>query len=404
MPSMDLLDWIDEYSDPTTVWFLKRLSANDTHASGGHQAGPYIPKRFLFAVFPSVDRPHTENPDRSFPLYVDSHSDTRVGRAVWYNQGTRDETRITRLGGAQSALLDPESTGALAVFVFPDGQGSENSECHVWVCDHETEADLVEERTGHVEPGEWRIWIPGEAGQQRLRLTDANASCWLDGNDIPAPWLQEFPSGEDIIRKTVELRPLPGISVDRRLLSRRECEFQVFRSVEEATAMPLISDGFSSMSDFVALAQTILQRRRSRAGRSLELHVRELFVEERLREGHDFQYQPETELKKRPDFLFPNEQRYRDDAYPAERLMMLAVKTTARDRWRQVVTEADRVKIKHLLTVQRGVSENQFREMVGAGVKLVVPSPLIHQYPRSVQPHLQTLESFIADVRLLNIG
>ena len=168
--------------------------------------------------------------------------------------------------------------------------------------------------------------------------------------------------------------------------------------------MPLISDGFSSMADFVALAHTILQRRRSRAGRSLELHVKELFVEEQLREGHDFQYQPETELKKRPDFLFPNEQHYKDDAYPSERLMMLAVKTTARDRWRQVVTEANRIKIKHLLTVQRGVSENQFREMTGAGVKLVVPSPLVHQYPRSVQPHLQTLESFIADVRLLNMG
>ena len=84
--------------------------------------------------------------------------------------------------------------------------------------------------------------------------------------------------------------------------------------------------------------------------------------------------------------------------------MMLAVKTTARDRWRQVVTEADRIKAKHLLTVQRGVSENQFKEMVDTGVKLVVPAPLVHEYPSSIQPHLQTLESFIADVRLLNMG
>ena len=258
MPAMDLLDWIDEYSELGAVWFLKRLSANDTHASGGHQAGPYIPKRFMFAVFPSVDRPNSVNPDKAFSLYVDSHSDSRVARAVWYNQGTRDETRITRLGGVQSALLDPESTGALAVFAFPKGQGSENSECHVWVCDHETEADLVEERTGYVEPGDWRAWIPGETGQQRLSLIDANASCWLDREEIPVPWLREFPSGAKIVRKAVELRPLSGVSVDRRLLSRRECEFQVFSSVEEATTLPLISDGFSDMADFVALAQTIL--------------------------------------------------------------------------------------------------------------------------------------------------
>lgn len=404
MPTMDLLDWIDEYADSHAAWFLKRLSANDTQATGGHQAGPYIPKSLTFSVFPSVGRTDTANPEKLFSLYIDSHSDSRVARVVWYNQGTRDETRITRLGGVQSALLDPESTGALAVFAFPEGQGSENSECHVWICDHETEADLVEERTGHVEPGDWRVWIPGQVVQQRLPLLDVSVTCWLDPEEIPGQWLQEFPSGADLVRKTVELRPLSGLSVDRRLLGRRECEFQVFSSVEEAITLPLIGNGFGTIADFVALAQTVLQRRRSRAGRSLELHVKELFVEEQLREGKHFQHQPESEFKKRPDFLFPNEQHYKDSAYPAGRLMMLAVKTTARDRWRQIVTEADRVKTKHLLTVQRGVSENQFREMIGAGVKLVVPAPLVREYPRPVQPHLQTLESFIADVRLLNMG
>ena len=80
---------------------------------------------------------------------------------------------------------------------------------------------------------------------------------------------------------------------------------------------------------------------------------------------------------------------------------MLATKTTYRDRWRQVISEADRIPMKHLLTLQEGVSEAQFREMVGANVQLVVPEPLMAKFPRSVQPHLQTLESFFADVRLL---
>ena len=82
---------------------------------------------------------------------------------------------------------------------------------------------------------------------------------------------------------------------------------------------------------------------------------------------------------------------------------MLGVKTTVRDRWRQVVTEADRIGRKHLLTVQEGVSENQFRQMRQAGIQLVVPQPLFPKYPQSVRGHLQTLESFIADVRLLNV-
>jgi hypothetical protein len=47
---------------------------------------------------------------------------------------------------------------------------------------------------------------------------------------------------------------------------------------------------------------------------------------------------------------------------------------------------------------------NQFQEMTGAGVQLVVPEPLKTTFPASVQEHLQTVESFIADVRLLNVG
>ena len=80
---------------------------------------------------------------------------------------------------------------------------------------------------------------------------------------------------------------------------------------------------------------------------------------------------------------------------------MLAVKTTCRDRWRQILNEADRIPAKHLLTLQEGISESQFNEMRGAGVQLVIPAALIDKFPKSVQPHLQTLESFIGDVRLL---
>ena len=82
---------------------------------------------------------------------------------------------------------------------------------------------------------------------------------------------------------------------------------------------------------------------------------------------------------------------------------MLAVKTTCKDRWRQILNEADRIPNKHLLTLQEGVSENQFNEMKVAGVQLVIPAPLISSYPPSVRPHLQTLESFIGDVRILSL-
>lgn len=125
-------------------------------------------------------------------------------------------------------------------------------------------------------------------------------------------------------------------------------------------------------------------------GRSLELHTREILIGERFREG--------------VDFLFPSQAAYRDPSFPDTRLRMLATKTTCRDRWRQVINEADRIPVKHLLTLQEGVSEAQFREMTQANVQLVVPEPLIAKFPASIRTDIVTLESFLGDLRLLVPG
>jgi|APTNR8051073442_1049403.scaffolds.fasta_scaffold08461_4 hypothetical protein len=404
----DLSDWMDEHSKPHVVWYVKRLAANDTLASGAHQAGPYIPKDFLFDVFPSLNKQEEKNPDKHFELRIDSHTDVREVRAVWYNNkfrgGTRNETRLTNFGGGNSPLLDPDSTGSLAVFAFHRASNGDASICHVWVCDHEVEADLVEERIGPVEPGKWRIWSIDESERGLFFAPPVRSSCWLEPHEIPPLWLTGFPSAAEIIRKTIELRSSHGKTPDVRLMQRRECEFEIFRSVERAIELPAIQNGFTTVDDFIARAQTILQRRKARSGRSLELHTREIFIEEQLREGEDFSHQPESESGKRPDFLFPSQTAYQDSAFPAKRLRMLAVKTTCKDRWRQILNEASRIERKHLLTLQEGVSEGQFREMSEAGVQLVVPAQLRNAYPGTVQQHLQTLESFIGDVRLLNIS
>lgn len=157
------------------------------------------------------------------------------------------------------------------------------------------------------------------------------------------------------------------------------------------------------IGSFISVAQTILQSRKSRSGNSLELHVREVLTEEGLRAGFDFTHRPIVENGKRPDFLFPTQAAYMDPDFPAHRLRMLAAKTSCKDRWRQVINEADRVPLKHLLTLQEGVSEGQFKEMQEAGVALVVPAGLHESYPASVRPHLIGLESFIADVRMLTL-
>ena len=409
MSHTDLTDWLDEQSRRESLWFAKRLSANDTLANNAHQFGPYIPKNVLFAIFPSLNRPEDKNPDVRLRLQIDSHKGERKEiRAIWYNSrprggGTRDESRMTGFGGRSSPFLDPENTGALILLVFPPGDNRQIPVCRAWVCRNASEEDLVEDLIGPVEPGKGFLWAPEIPVGRDLVVPPSKerSRCWLLGHEIPPEWFRRFPSGTEIIKKTLEFRPLNGEISDKRLLKRRECEYEIFQSVEEAIELPVIRRGFSSVSEFVDRAQTILQRRKSRSGKSLELHLREIFLEDGLSEGIDFSGQAESEPGKRPDFIFPSEAAYRNPLFPSEKLRMLAAKTTCKDRWRQILNEADRIQVKHLLTLQEGVSENQFKEMTEAGVKLVVPRSLHDFYPKNIRQNLVSLNDFIYESRSL---
>jgi len=403
MAVMDLSDWLVERANEGTFWIAKRLAGNDTLATESHQAGPYIPKALAFSIFPGLYRTDVRNPDVWLDAYVDSHMDHRQVRLVYYNNkffgGSRNETRITNWGGTASAVLDPDATGALAVFVFakePTGATT----LYVWVASGPAEEETIEERLGVIEPGHFLSWQPANA-QGVQRVAPPQPSCRLTPNELPAAWRLAFPPASDIVRKSVELRPLNGAVADTRLVRRRDCEFELFRSIEEAIEGPRIRTGFPSLDEFVTHANSVLQRRKSRSGRSLELQLREIFVEEGLQEGRNFSHQRESEQGKVPDFLFPSADAYRDAAFPAANLRMLAAKTTCKDRWRQVLTEADRVQHKHLLTLQEGVSERQFAEMAAHHLTLVVPKANIDCFPKPVRPSLVTVEDFLASVRHL---
>lgn len=77
------------------------------------------------------------------------------------------------------------------------------------------------------------------------------------------------------------------------------------------------------------------------------------------------------------------------------------LKTTCKDRWRQVINEADRLrdKPKFLCTLQQGISPAQMDEMQAENVVLVVPRPYIMSYPRDRQDRIWTLARFISYVR-----
>lgn len=141
----------------------------------------------------------------------------------------------------------------------------------------------------------------------------------------------------------------------------------------------------------------VLNRRKSRAGKSLEHHLSAIF------DGNEIIYtaQAVTEGNKKPDLIFPSQASYHDMTFPTERLISLAAKTTCKDRWRQVINEADRLRDrpKYLCTLQQGISPAQMDEMQSENVILVVPRQYITSYPADRQDRIWTLSKFVSYVR-----
>jgi len=188
-------------------------------------------------------------------------------------------------------------------------------------------------------------------------------------------------------------------SMDDLLIGWTEEEYKLFRSIEEELYLGTVSSGFSSIEDFVAFANSVLNRRKSRAGKSMEHHLEEIFRRSQL----EFTPQAKTEGKKRPDFVFPSEAAYHDESFPIEKLCTLAAKTTCKDRWRQILNEADRFRgrTKYLCTLQQGISANQMDEMAAEQVTLVVPRAYLKAFPKEKRAEIWTLDRFVGYVREL---
>jgi hypothetical protein len=78
---------------------------------------------------------------------------------------------------------------------------------------------------------------------------------------------------------------------------------------------------------------------------------------------------------------------------------MLGVKSTCKDRWRQVLSEAARIDRKHLLTLETSISTNQTNEMRANKLQLVVPRGLQNTYDDAQKAWLLDLAGFIGTIR-----
>ena len=188
---------------------------------------------------------------------------------------------------------------------------------------------------------------------------------------------------------------------DAALVAWLDHEEALFRRLERRIVAERIEEGFvtddgTDVDAFIGFSLSVQNRRKSRRGYSLENHLEAVFRS--LRVSYD--RGAVTENHHRPDFLFPSADAYR--AAPATGspcLAMLGAKSTCKERWRQVLSEASKIPEKHLLTLEPGISERQTDQMISSRLQLLVPQPIQDTYTDNQQAWLLTLDDFIRDVR-----
>lgn len=193
-----------------------------------------------------------------------------------------------------------------------------------------------------------------------------------------------------------------GMSVDDQLLLWMEMEESLFRVYERHIVGEQIDIGFgdadSRVDNFISLSLSVQNRRKSRAGHAFENHLDQIFTNSALvfEKGSS---RHTTENNSKPDFLFPGFRQYHDKNFEDGRLTLLGAKTSCKDRWRQVLSEGNRVKNKHLVTLQLGISKNQISEMKANSLHLVVPQMIRSEYFHTDNSSILSLHEFVQLVK-----
>ncbi|GAB3231138.1 hypothetical protein J0A67_17255 [Algoriphagus aestuariicola] len=200
-------------------------------------------------------------------------------------------------------------------------------------------------------------------------------------------------------RKSLKTMASPVEAPDETLLAWMEWEEKLFRTFEKYQVQEKLRKGFGAdgmdVDDFISFSLSVQNKRKSRAGYAFENHLAEIFDQNAI----SYSRGAKTERNNKPDFLFPGVSQYFDLDFPSSKLTMLGLKTTAKDRWRQVIPEADRISPKHLITLEPAISKNQTDEMRVQAVQLVIPKSIVPTYSLDQQRELMCLEDFIGFVK-----
>jgi len=383
--------------------FVKKLSRNDTSWAddhGKHQAGFYIPRPIRESgFFPPLG---ADNPDKPHifhaacnVLWPQTGETTPSSMRHYSNKGP--ETHFTRLPKALFRDLTPASLLLSGRLTDPIAG------CYYWIVilDSATEeAELLEtvlDISSDFHHGIFAAARFEEASRLRQdekqelieRLQHAVRTGSLDTvlreyGDLPHPskiaqdardqWL----STHCLARFDPWAIANPGDAI---MEISRDIEFTLYRRYElrrraaELVALltgkgDLVTAIVNHFPDIDRVFLSASQQRKTRAGRSFEHHIsasldagRVRFVEQAVAGG------------RRPDFVMPDLETLNSRHRLPNAALVLAAKTTLRERWKQVSSERLNCDV-YLATVDDRVAAASISEMAEAGIRLVVPESL----------------------------
>lgn len=352
---------------------------------------------------------------RTFPgtyIYLDEDSDNNIseeGILTWYdaraNHPTRTEYRlyythnsvISSANPGDLVIIGKTVEGKLVVIVAPEGSTSEQQMKYLF--------DLEEVGTRFIfknlRSNDFNLNFSGKYIMSILGIEIEPEEDQNFLQDILQTFGSKFPTTAEFskyARSTIKnLSPLE--EPDEAIIKYLEHEELLFRTLEKHIVAQKLEEGFgeqgNDVDEFVRYSLSVQNRRKSRAGHSFENHLQFIFFENKLM----FSKGQKTERNNKPDFLFPDISRYHELDFNVELLTMLGVKTSAKDRWRQVLSEAERIPQKHLITLEPAISKNQTDEMKEQELQLVIPTPLISSFSKVQQDQIITLSDFIKLVK-----
>lgn len=249
-----------------------------------------------------------------------------------------------------------------------------------------------------------------EAGDENLDLADADLLLALG----VAPTMETEDRLSEMIERFGGVYPLPGTKAfteyvrgvcaienaredpDTALAVWMSTTNELYFAYERHVLQPILDEELANrtyvdIDAFFRLATRFKNARFSRVGASFEHHIAAILDAAGLR------YVQPRRMRdgSKPDFLLPTLDAYADADMPDELLTFLAAKTTTKERWRQIVTEATRVSVRHLITLDRELNADVLDAMAENSVEPVLPARHIAEYPYALQSRMSTVGEFI---------